>query len=209
MKGSFAIGDLDTDSRMMLKCVLSNWFKKIRTGLMWLGVGTSGAILKYSNEVSGSIKSREFLVYGGTTMSLLRTLRHGNWYWKQFFSLLSQPHVFCLWFFFVQFKERLCRITEYILLFNDALLVFTLCSIMGLFWSFRVVCYLHLESDWIWFGWMLQHSPEPPENLCIIFLYLIPDFGRNLITVRDFERKERKKERKKIYVLLFIISPFL
>lgn len=112
-------------------------------------------------------------------------------------------------FFFVQFKERLCRITEYILLFNDALLVFTLCSIMGLFWSFRVVCYLHLESDWIWFGWMLQHSPEPPENLCIIFLYLIPDFGRNLITVRDFERKERKKERKKIYVLLFIISPFL
>lgn len=62
MKGRCVIGDLDTDARMILKCVLSNWFKKMRTGLMWLGVGTSGAILKYSNEVSVSIKSREFLV---------------------------------------------------------------------------------------------------------------------------------------------------
>jgi hypothetical protein len=66
---------------------------------------------------------------------------------------------------------------------------------------------------------MLQHSPEPPENLYIfIFLYFLPDFGRNFvtywywnfITVTDFERKgkkERKKERK-IYLLLFMISPF-
>jgi len=62
MKGRYAIGDLDTDARMILKCVLSNWFKKMRTGLICLGIGTSGAILKYSNEISCSIKSREFLV---------------------------------------------------------------------------------------------------------------------------------------------------
>jgi hypothetical protein len=101
--------------------------------------------------------------------------------------------------FFVQFKERLCRITEYILLSNDDLLVFTPSSIMSLFRCLRGVCYLHLQSDWIWFGWMLQHSPEPPEILyIIIFLYFLPDFGRNfvtywywnLITVTDFERKE-------------------
>jgi len=61
MRGRYAISDLDTDARMILKCVLSNWFKKV-TGLMWLGLGTSGVILKYSNKVSGSIKSREFLV---------------------------------------------------------------------------------------------------------------------------------------------------
>lgn len=62
MKGRYAIGDLDTDARMILKCVLSNWFKKMKTRLMWLGIGTSGAIMKHSNDVSGSIKSREFLV---------------------------------------------------------------------------------------------------------------------------------------------------
>jgi len=62
MKGRYAIGDLDTSARMILKYVLSNWFKKMRPGLMWLGIGTSGAILKCSNEVSGFIKSREFLV---------------------------------------------------------------------------------------------------------------------------------------------------
>jgi len=78
VKGRYAIGDLDTDARMILKCLLSNWFKKTRTGLIWLGTGTSGAILKYSNEVLGSIKSREFLVYGGTIKSLLKTLLHGN-----------------------------------------------------------------------------------------------------------------------------------
>lgn len=181
MKGRYAIGDLDTDARMILTCTLSNWFKKMRTGLIWLGTGTSGTILEYSNEVSGSIKSKEFLVCGVTFMNVLRTLLHGNWYWKQFFSLLSKHHVFCL-SFFVQFKERPCRITKYILLFNDGLLVFTPCSIMGLFRCFRGVCYLHLQSDWIWLGWMLQHLPEPHENLCIIFfLYFLPDFGRNFV----------------------------
>jgi len=78
VEGRYAIGDLDTDARMILKCLLSNWFKKMRTGLMWLGTETSAAILKYSNEVPGSIKSREFVVYGVTVMSLLRTLLHGN-----------------------------------------------------------------------------------------------------------------------------------
>jgi hypothetical protein len=48
MKGRYATGDLDTDARMILICVLSNWFNKMRTGLMWLGIGTSGAILRYS-----------------------------------------------------------------------------------------------------------------------------------------------------------------
>jgi hypothetical protein len=61
IRGRCAIGDLDTDARIILKCVLSNWFNKM-TGLMWPGIGTSGAILRYSNEVSGSIKSKEYLV---------------------------------------------------------------------------------------------------------------------------------------------------
>lgn len=41
---------------------INDWFKKMRTGLMSLGIGSSGAILRYSNNVSGSIISREFLV---------------------------------------------------------------------------------------------------------------------------------------------------
>jgi hypothetical protein len=82
--------------------------------------------------------------------------------------------------------------------------VFTPCSIMNLFRCFRGVCYLHLQNDWIWVGWMLQHSPEPPENLYIIFFYFLADFGRNFLCSGTGiwqlsqilkRRKEGKKER--------------
>lgn len=80
------------------------WFKKMSTGLMLLGIGFIGAILKYSNEVSGSIISREFLVLWSDCYEPFENSAS----WKQIletFSVTSEP-TSCLLFIILCSVQR-------------------------------------------------------------------------------------------------------
>lgn len=131
-------------------------------------------------------------------MSLLRTLLHGNRYWKQLLSL----H---LSFFFVHFKERLCRITEYILLSNDGLLGFYTMQYNGFVLCFRGKCYsIFIVTEFGLGGCFNIHLSHlkiyTSSSFCISFLILegiLLHIGTGICKLSQIlkGKKERKTER--------------
>jgi hypothetical protein len=54
-------GDPDVDGRIILRLIFRKWDVGVWTGSNWLRMGSGGGICEYGNELSGSIKCREFL----------------------------------------------------------------------------------------------------------------------------------------------------
>ena len=54
-------GDQDIDGRIILRWILKKWERVVETGWSWLRIGQMAGACEYGNELSGSIKCREFL----------------------------------------------------------------------------------------------------------------------------------------------------
>jgi hypothetical protein len=53
--------DPEVDGRIILEWILEKRSVRMWTGFIWVKVATSGGLLEYSNEPSGSIKGGEFI----------------------------------------------------------------------------------------------------------------------------------------------------